>query len=71
MLNTLKSLNYQFNNSGDITQVTVGFNDYSTDVQGNLSVILKPEDGDLSAVTPKQLQDLARTKALDELAGTE
>lgn len=64
MLNKLKSLNYQFGNDGSITQVTVGFNDYQSDVQGNLTVMLSPEDGDLEASTPKQLQGLARSKAL-------
>ena len=71
MLNKLKSLNYQFGNDGSITQVTVGFNDYRTDVQGNLTVVLRPDDGELDSYTPKQLQELARTKVLEELAKTE
>ena len=71
MLNKLKSLNYQFGNDGSITQVTVGFNDYRGEVQGNLTVILDPEDGDLDMSTPKQLQVVARDKALEELAKTE
>ena len=64
MLNKLKSLNYQFGNDGTITRVTVGFNDYQDDVQGNLTVILTSEDGDLESFTPKQLQEVARSKAL-------
>lgn len=64
MLNKLKSLNYQFGNDGNITQITVGFNDYQDDVQGNLTVNLKSGDGDLESLTPKQLQELARDKAL-------
>ena len=71
MLNRLKSLNYQFGNDGSITQVTVGFNDYRSEVQGNLTVILNPDDGELDSYTPKQLQELARTKVLEELAKTE
>lgn len=71
MLNKLKSLNYQFGNDGTITQVTVGFNDYRTNVQGNLTVILRPEDGDLNSHTPKQLQELAKAKALEVLSSVE
>ena len=67
MLNKLKSLNYQFGNDGTITQITVGFNDYQSEVQGNLTVALTPDDGDLELSTPKQLQGLARSKALLEL----
>ena len=67
MLNKLKSLNYQFGNDGSITQVTVGFNEYQGEIQGNLTVILSPEDGDLESSTPKQLQGLARSKALSYL----
>lgn len=64
MLNRLKSLNYQFGNDVSITQVTVGFNDYQSEVQGNLTVMLNAEDGDLESSTPKQLQGIARSKAL-------
>ena len=71
MLNKLKSLNYQFGNEGSITRVTVGFNDYQGDVQGNLTVMLSPEDGDLESSTPKQLQGLARSKAIEELSKVE
>ena len=71
MLNKLKSLNYQFGNDGTITQVTVGFNDYRSQVQGNLTVILTPDDGDLNSHTPKQLQELAKDKALEVLASVE
>lgn len=67
MLNRLKSLNYQFGNDGSITQVTVGFNDYQSEVQGNLTVMLNAEDGDLESSTPKQLQGIARSKALLQL----
>ena len=67
MLNKLKSLNYQFGNDGSITQVTVGFNNYQGDVQGNLTVTLTSEDGDLEMSTPKQLQEVARSKALSHL----
>ena len=71
MLNKLKSLNYQFGNDGSITRVTVGFNDYQGDVQGNLTVVLNAEDGDLESSTPKQLQEVARIKAIEELSKVE
>ena len=71
MLNKLKSLNYQFGNDGSITRVTVGFNDYQGDVQGNLTVMLSPEDGDLESSTPKQLQGIARSKAIEALSAEE
>ena len=64
MLNKLKSLNYQFGNDGSVTHVTVGFNDYQSDVQGSLTIMLNTDDGDLESSTPKQLQGLARSKAL-------
>ena len=67
MLNKLKSLNYQFGNDGSIVRVTVGFNDYQSDVQGNLTVMLNVEDGDLESSTPKELQGIARSKALSHL----
>ena len=71
MLNKLKSLNYHFGNDGSIIRVTVGFNDYQSDVQGNLTVMLNVEDGDLESSTPKQLQALARDKAIEELSKVE
>ena len=71
MLNKLKSLNYQFGNDGSITRVTVGFNDYQGDVQGNLTVTLNAEDGDLESSTPKQLQEVARSKAIEALSAEE
>ena len=71
MLNKLKSLNYQFGNDGTITRVTVCFNDYQDEVQGNLTVVLSPEDGDLESSTPKQLQEVARDKAIEELSKVE
>ena len=71
MLNKLNSLNYQFGNDGSITRVTVGFNDYQGDVQGNLTVTLNAEDGDLESSTPKQLQEVARSKAIEALSAEE
>ena len=71
MLNKLKSLNYQFGNDGSITQVTVGFNEYQGEIQGNLTVMLNTEDGDLESSTPKQLQGIARDKAIEELSKVE
>ena len=71
MLNKLKSLNYQFGNDGSIIQITVGFNDYQREVQGNLTVTLTPEDGELGMSTPKQLQELAKAKVLEVLTAVE
>ena len=71
MLNKLKSLNYQFGNDGSIIRVTVGFNDYQSDVQGNLTIMLNTDDGDLESSTPKQLQEVARSKAIEELSAEE
>ena len=71
MLNKLNSLNYLFNDNGAITQVTLGFSDYTTDVRGNLSVILNNEDGDLNNQSPAQLKEMAKTKAIEELSKVE
>lgn len=71
MLNKLVSLNYQFNETGAITQVTLGFSDYATDVRGNLSVILNNEDGDLNNQSPAQLKEMAKIKAIEELSKVE
>ena len=71
MLNKLNSLNYLFNDNGEITQVTLGFSDYTTDVRGNLSVILNNEDGDLNNQSPAQLKEMAKTKAIEELSKVE
>lgn len=68
MLNKLNSLNYQFDNEGAITQVTLGFSDHTTDVRGNLTVILNKADGDLSNQSPAQLKEMARDKAIEELS---
>ena len=71
MLNKLNSLNYLFNDNGAITQVTLGFSDYTTDVRGNLSVILNNEDGDLNNQSPTQLKEMARDKAIEELSNVD
>ena len=71
MLNKLNSLNYQFNDNGVITQVTLGFSNYTTDVRGNLSVILNNEDGDLNNQSPAQLKEMAKDKAIEELSKVE
>lgn len=68
MLNTLKTLNYTFGEDGNIQRVVVGFNDYQSEVNGNLNVALTSEDGELATMTPVDLQALARTKAIEKLA---
>ena len=67
MLNKLKTLNYTFGDDGIILSVVVGFNDYQSEVNGNLNVTLTSEDGELTTMTPVDLQVLAKTKAVIEL----
>ena len=68
MLNKLKTLNYTFGEEGNIQTVVVGFNDYQSEVNGNINVILTSEDGELATMTPVDLQALAKTKAIDKLS---
>ena len=68
MLNKLKTLNYTFGDDGIIQSVVVGFNDYQSEVNGNLNVTLTSEDGELATMTPVDLQVLAKTKAVTELS---
>lgn len=68
MLNTLKTLNYTFSEDGNIQSIVVGFNDYQSEVKGNLNVTLTAEDGELAVMTPVDLQALAKTKAIEKLA---
>lgn len=69
MLNKIKSLNYTFNENGEVTEVTIGFNGYGTvEVTGNILVKLLPDDGNLAELSSSELRALARTKALEELA---
>ena len=68
MLNKLKTLNYTFSEDGNIRSIVVGFNDYQSEVNGNLNVTLTSEDGELATMTPVDLQALARTKAIEKLA---
>ena len=67
MLNKLKTLNYTFSEDGNIQSIVVGFNDYQSEVNGNLNVTLTSEDGELATMTPVDLQALARTKAIEKL----
>ena len=67
MLNKLKTLNYTFGEDGNIQSIVVGFNDYQNEVNGNLNVVLTINDGELSTMTPVDLQALARTKAIEKL----
>lgn len=72
MLNKLKSLQYQFDEVGNIIEVRIAFNDYSGNPNGNLNIALKNDNGDLDTLSPAQLQVLAKEKILDSLsAGTE
>lgn len=68
MLNKLKTLNYTFSEDGNIQSIVVGFNDYQSEVKGNLNVTLTSEDGELATMTPVNLQALAKTKAIDTLS---
>ena len=67
MLNKLKTLNYTFGDDGNIQSIIVGFNSYQGEVNGNLNITLTSRDGELSTMTPVDLQALARTKAIEEL----
>ena len=67
MLNKLKTLNYTFNEDGNVQSIVVGFSDYQGEVNGNLNVTLTSKDGELVTMTPADLQALARTKAIEKL----
>ena len=72
MLNKLKSLQYQFDEVGNIIEVRIAFNDYSGNPNGNLNIALKNDNGDLDTLSPAQLQVIAKEKILDSLsAGAE
>lgn len=72
MLNKLKSLQYQFDEVGNIIEVRIAFNDYSGNPNGNLNIALKNDNGDLDTLSPAQLQVIAKEKILDSLSvGTE
>lgn len=71
MLNKLKSLQYQFDDAGNITEIRIAFNDYNGNPNGNLNITLKNDNGDLSTLSPAQLQVIAKQKILDGLSAEE
>lgn len=68
MLNKLKSLQYQFDEVGNIIEIRIAFNDYSGNPNGNLNIALKNDNGDLDTLSPAQLQVIAKEKILDSLS---
>ena len=68
MLNKIKSLNYEFNDSGEFTRVSVSFNDYSGNPNGNLNIRFANEDGELDNLSPAQIQTIAKEKIIEELS---
>lgn len=68
MLNKIKSLQYQFTEQGEITEVSVSFNDYNGNPNGNLNMRFKNDDGRLDSLSPKQIQEIAKQEILAELS---
>ena len=71
MLNKLKSLQYQIDDAGNITEIRISFNDYDGNPNGNLNIALKNDNGDLDTLSPAQLQVIAKEKILDSLSAEE
>ena len=71
MLNKLKSLQYQIDAAGNITEIRISFNDYDGNPNGNLNIALKNDNGDLDTLSPAQLQVIAKEKILDSLSDEE
>ena len=71
MLNKLKSLQYQFDDAGNITEIRISFHDYSGNPNGNVNIALKNDNGDLDTLSPAQLQVIAKQKILDSLSAEE
>ena len=71
MLNKLKSLQYQFDDAGNITEIRIAFHDYNGNPNGNLNIALKNDNGDLDTLSPAQLQVIAKEKILDSLSAEE
>ena len=68
MLNKIRTLQYQFDESGMIKEARVSFNDYNNNPDGNLNYTLTNEDVDLSTLSPSEIQTIAKEKILEELA---
>ena len=68
MLNKIRTLQYQFDESGMIKEARVSFNDYNNNPDGNLNYTLTNEDVDLSTLSPSDIQEIAKEKILEELA---
>lgn len=71
MLNKIRTLQYQFDESGTIKEVRVSFNNYNNNPDGNLNYTLTNEDIDLSTLSPSEIQTIAKEKILEELAKEE
>ena len=71
MLNKIRTLQYQFDESGTIKEARVSFNDYNNNPDGNLNYTLTNEDVDFSTLSPSENQTIAKEKILEELAKEE
>lgn len=68
MLNKIRGLQYQFDNTGNIREVSVSFNDYDGNLNGNLNITFTNEDGRFDLLSPKEIQAIAKQEILEELA---
>lgn len=68
MLNKIKRLEYQFDEAGNITEVSVSFNDYNGNPNGNLNIRFNNDDGRFDTVSPAEIQVMAKREILEELA---
>lgn len=69
MLEKIRDLRYQFGNEGDIEKVSVSFNDYDGNPNGNLNISFENDDGQFDAMSPKEIQAIAKAKILEKLSG--
>lgn len=71
MLNKIRTLQYQFDEAGNIKEARVSFNDYNSNPDGNLNFKLTNDDADLNALSPSEIQSIAKEKILEELVKDE
>lgn len=69
MLEKIKGIQYKIGENGEIEEITIQFNEYKGNPNGNLNVTLTNADGELNLQSPKQLQEIAKQKVLDYLTG--
>lgn len=69
MLEKIRDLRYQFGNEGNIEKVSVSFNDYDGNPNGNLNISFENDDGQFDAMSPEEIQAIAKAKILEKLSG--